>query len=179
MPFPSTSSAPDAGSSPTLNIAEASEGGWRQTHLGRLLGHALRRFDARVLALMASDIQVPLALSNLAAKAQVGAAHIHITRHLAIGGSRLTDLATSAGMSKQAMGDLVDQCEAWGLVTREPDPHDRRARQVVFTSSGLLWLEAFRKAVARAESEFSQAVGRDVATVVALGLEAYAGGYEG
>jgi hypothetical protein len=33
--------------------------------------------------------------------------------------------------------------------------------------------------VARAEAEFSQAVGRDVATVVALGLEAYAGGYEG
>jgi hypothetical protein len=22
---------------------------WRQTHLGRLLGHAMRRFDARVL----------------------------------------------------------------------------------------------------------------------------------
>jgi hypothetical protein len=63
-------------------------------------------------------------------------------------------------------------------VTRESDPHDKRARQVVFTSSGLLWLEAFRQAVARAESEFAQAVGRDVATVVALGLEAYAGGYE-
>ncbi|MEY3872709.1 MAG: hypothetical protein RLZZ296_1704, partial [Pseudomonadota bacterium] len=40
-------------------------------------------------------------------------------------------------------------------------------------------LEAFRQAVARAEAEFSQAVGVDVATVVALGLEAYAGGYEG
>ena len=34
---------------------------WRQTHLGRLLGHAMRRFDARVLALMAHDIDVPLA----------------------------------------------------------------------------------------------------------------------
>jgi DNA-binding MarR family transcriptional regulator len=179
MHFSSPSNAENVGTPPTLIGAEPPEGGWRQTHLGRLLGHALRRFDARVLALMASDVQVPLALSNLAARAQVGAAHIHITRHLAIGGSRLTDLAASAGMSKQAMGDLVDQCEAWGLVTREPDPHDKRARQVVFTPSGLLWLEAFRQAVARAESEFAQAVGRDVATVVALGLEAYAGGYEG
>ncbi len=169
----------DVNSPPMQGAVELPEDGWRQTHLGRLLGHALRRFDARVLALMASDVQVPLALSNLAARAQVGAAHIHITRHLAIGGSRLTDLAASAGMSKQAMGDLVDQCEAWGLVTRQLDPHDKRARQVVFTSSGLLWLEAFRLAVARAEGEFSQAVGRDVATVVALGLEAYAGSYEG
>ena len=178
MPSFNTPIAENLESTSALSAAEAVEGGWRQTHLGRLLGHALRRFDARVLALMASDVQVPLALSNLAARSQVGAAHIHITRHLGIGGSRLTDLAASAGMSKQAMGDLVDQCEAWGLVTRQPDPHDKRARQVIFTSSGLLWLEAFRQAVARAESEFAQAVGRDVATVVALGLEAYAGGYE-
>lgn len=153
----------------------ASEAGWRQTHLGRLMGHALRRFDERVLSLMAGSVEVPLALSNLAARDQVGAAHIHITRHLAVTGSRLTDLAQSAGMSKQAMGDLVDQCEAWGLVTRQPDPHDKRARRVVFTESGLLWLEAFHQAVRRAEDEFRQAVGHDVATVVALGLEAYAG----
>ena len=146
---------------------------WRLTHLGRLLGHALRRFDERVLSLMASSVEVPLALSNLAARDQVGAAHIHITRHLAVGGSRLTELAASAGMSKQAMGDLVDQCEAWGLVTREADPHDKRARRVRFTASGLLWLEAFRRAVRQAEDEFRQAVGPDVATVVALGLEAY------
>ncbi|MFZ3117319.1 MAG: MarR family transcriptional regulator, partial [Variovorax sp.] len=87
---------------------------WRQTHLGRLLGHAMRRFDERVLALMAHDADVPLALSNLAARAQVSAAHIHITRHLSRGGSRLTELAERAGMTKQAMGTLVDQCEAWG-----------------------------------------------------------------
>ncbi|MEO8021018.1 MarR family transcriptional regulator [Polaromonas sp.] len=155
--------------------APADEENWRLTHLGRLLGHALRRFDERVLVLMARNVDVPLALSNLAARAQVGAAHIHITRHLAVGGSRLTDLAQSAGMSKQAMGDLVDQCEAWGLVTRVPDPYDKRARIVMFTESGLLWLQAFRTAVAQAEAEFRQAVGTDVATVVALGLEAYAG----
>lgn len=148
---------------------------WRLTHLGRLMGEALRRFDARVLVLMAGSIDVPLALSNLAARDQVGAAHIHITRHLAVGGSRLTDLALSAGMSKQAMGDLVDQCDAWGIVRREPDPFDRRARRVVFTESGLAWLEAFRCAVVQAEDEFRQAVGDDVATVVKLGLEAYAG----
>ncbi len=154
----------------TTPIADA---GWRLTHLGRRLGHALRRFDERVLQLMATDVQVPLALSNLAARDQVGAAHVHITRHLSVNGSRLTDLALSAGMTKQAMGDLVNQCEAWGLVTREADPYDKRARRVVFTASGLLWLEAFERAVARAEGEFRDAVGTDVATVVALGLEAY------
>ena len=148
---------------------------WRVTHLGRLLGHALRRFDERVLWLMSRDVLVPLALSNLAARDQVGAAHIHITRHLAIRGSRLTELAQSAGMSKQAMGDLVTQCEAWGLVTRQTDAYDKRAKKVMFTNDGLLWLGAFERAVAQAESEFRAAVGQDVATVVALGLEAYGG----
>ncbi|MFN3738353.1 MarR family winged helix-turn-helix transcriptional regulator [Hydrogenophaga sp.] len=146
---------------------------WRGGHLGRLLGEAMRRFDARVLELMASNPEVPLALSNLASRAQIGAAHVHITRHLSLRGSRLTELAASAGMSKQAMGDLVTQCEAWGLVRREVDPLDARARRIVFTADGLLWLEAFRQAVATAEAEFHAQVGHDVATVVTLGLEAY------
>ena len=149
---------------------------WRQTHLGRLLGHAMRRFDARVLQLMARDVQVPLALSNLAAREQVSAAHIHITRHLSLQGDRLTDLADRAGMTKQSMASLVDQCEAWGLVTRAADAHDARARRVCFTPTGLAWLEAFRTAVAQAEAEFRAEVGEDVATVVALGLEAYGNG---
>jgi len=152
------------------------EEGWRLTHLGRLLGHALRRFDERVLHLMAHNIDVPLALSNLAARAQISAAHIHITRHLDLEGTRLTDLAQKAGMSKQAMGDLVDQCEAWNLVTRATDARDARARIVRFTPTGLLWLQAFKEAVAQAEQEFRSEVGQDVATVVKIGLEAYAGG---
>ena len=146
---------------------------WRQTHLGRLMGLALRRFDERVLFLMAHDANVPLALSNLAARDQVGAAHVHITRHLAPQGSRLTELALAAGMTKQAMGHLVDQCEAWDLVRREPDPLDARARRIVFTATGLLWLEAFHQAVDQAQAEFHELVGHDIATVVTLGLEAY------
>lgn len=147
---------------------------WRQTHLGRLLGHSMRRFDERVLQLMADDETVPLGLAHLAARDKVGAAHVHITRHLALEGSRLTDLAQAAGMTKQAMGDLVNQCEAWGLVTREPDGRDARARLIHFTPTGLTWLAAFKNAVTRAEDEFRAAVGDEVATVVALGLEAYA-----
>ena len=161
---------------PPVASAAAPDDRWRQTHLGRLMGSALRRFDARVLQLMARNVEVPLALSNLAARDQVTAAHVHITRHLALSGDRLTDLAQRAGMTKQAMANLVDQCEAWGLVTRAADALDARARRVCFTPTGLAWLQAFRDAVAQAEAEFRDEVGLDVATVVAIGLEAYAGG---
>lgn len=134
----------------------------------------MRRFDTRVLTLMAHNIGVPLALSNLAARGQISAAHIHITRHLALGGSRLSELAHSAGMSKQAMGKLVDQCEAWGLVERGSDARDGRAKTVIFSTTGLAWLAAFQSAVMQAEAEFRLEVGENVAAVVALGLEAYA-----
>jgi DNA-binding MarR family transcriptional regulator len=150
---------------------------WRQSHLGRLLGHAMRRFDERVLVLMAQHVDVPLALANLAARDKVSAAHIHITRHLSLEGSRLKDLAQTAGMTKQGMGDLVTQCEAWGLVERVPDDLDARAKRIVFTATGLDWLRAFEQAVAQAEDEFRQEVGADVATVVSLGLEAYGNAY--
>jgi DNA-binding MarR family transcriptional regulator len=75
------------------------------------------------------------------------------------------------------MGDLVTQCEAWGLVERTPDPQDARARRIVFTPTGLAWLKAFEQAVVQTEAEFQHEVGVDVATVVSLGLEAYAGDY--
>jgi len=47
---------------------------------------------------------------------------------------------------------------------------------VRYTPLGLAWREAFRLAVAQAQAEFRAEVGEEVATVVALGLEAYAGG---
>ncbi|MBZ4210710.1 MAG: MarR family transcriptional regulator [Comamonadaceae bacterium] len=148
--------------------------GWRQAHLGHWMNLALQRFDERVLFLMSRNENVPLALSNLAARGCLSASHIHITRHLALEGSRLTELAQRAGVSKQAMGKLVEQCEAWGLVGKMADPRDARARRIVFTSVGLAWLQAFGDAVAQAQDELRAAVGAEVATVMAMGLEAYA-----
>ncbi len=148
--------------------------GWRQSHLGHWMSLALQRFDARVLFLMSRNEAVPLALSNLAARGCLSASHIHITRHLALEGSRLTELARRAGVSKQAMGKLVQECEAWGLVRRTPDARDARARRVIFTVIGLAWLQAFGEAVSQAEEELRASVGTEVATVLAIGLEAYA-----
>ena len=141
--------------------------------LGHWLRVALERFDARVMALMANHPGVPLGLANLAARGQVGAAHWHITRHLHPDGARLTDLALAAGMTKQAMGTLVTQCEAWGMVQREPDAADARARRIEFTAAGRAWLQAYQEACNQAQTELQAATSAQVATVITLGLEAY------
>ena len=150
--------------------------GWRENHIGHWLRLALERFDARVMEIMAQHPGVPLGLSNLAARGQISAAQIHITRHLAESGARLTDLASRAGMTKQAMAALITQCEAWGMVQRENDAADARARRIVFTQSGMAWLQAYREAVVQAQQEMHDATGTEVCTVVALGLEAYCAG---
>ena len=60
---------------------------------------------------------------------------------------------------------------------RVVDTLDNRAKRIVFTETGLDWLRAFEQAVAQAEDEFRQEVGHEIATVVSLGLEAYANAY--
>jgi DNA-binding MarR family transcriptional regulator len=52
-------------------------------------------------------------------------------------GTRLTDLAQRAGMTKQAMGQIVDDLERLGYVERTPDPADGRAKIVRFTAAGI------------------------------------------
>ena len=52
-------------------------------------------------------------------------------------GTRLTVLAQNAGMTKQAMGQIVDDLEQLGYVERTPDPGDGRAKIVRFTAAGL------------------------------------------
>ncbi len=158
----------------TLSEPPTPDPTWRHTHLGLLMELALQRFDQRVAELMIADVHSPLALSNLASRGQICAAHIHLMRHLPLEGARPTELARMARMTKQAMGAVIDQCEAWGLVERREDPQDGRARRVAFTPLGVEWLQTFGRAVQQAQAEFGAQVGREVATVVALGLEAYA-----
>ena len=51
-------------------------------------------------------------------------------------GSRLTELADAAQVTKQTAGYLVDQLERAGYVERRPDPTDARARLVCLSDRG-------------------------------------------
>ena len=142
--------------------------------LSLLLFGSFKHVGIALATSIAAWINVVMLAVFLARRGHLTASHIHITQHLALAGSRPTELAARAGVSKQAMGKLVDQCEAWGLVRRQNDPRDARAWLVLFTPTGLAWLQAFEDAVAQAQAELHAAVGDNVATVIALGLEAYA-----
>ena len=74
-------------------------------------------------------------------------------------GSRLTDLAAQAGITKQSAGFLVDQLERAGYVQRVPDPADGRARLVRIAERGAQSVEVSRRIVAEVEAEWTAHVG--------------------
>jgi DNA-binding MarR family transcriptional regulator len=51
-------------------------------------------------------------------------------------GMRLTELANLAGMTKQSIGEIVDDLADRGYVERFPDPADRRAKLIRLTEKG-------------------------------------------
>jgi DNA-binding MarR family transcriptional regulator len=71
-----------------------------------------------------------------AGHASIRAGHGCVFRFIHQGGSRLTDLACSSGLSKQAVGEVVDDLEQLGYVERDADPADRRAKVIRLTQSG-------------------------------------------
>ena len=56
--------------------------------------------------------------------------------HIDGGGSRLTDLASDSGFTKQAVGEAVADLESLGFVERAPDPDDGRAKIIRLTAEG-------------------------------------------
>jgi DNA-binding MarR family transcriptional regulator len=85
--------------------------------------------------------------------------HTSLLPHIDLEGTRITDLAERLGVSKQAASQLVDDLEQLGVLAREPDPDDARAKRVVFTQlgrdgllDGLALLRDMERELARATS---------------------------
>lgn len=86
---------------------------------------------------------------------------LNVLRLLDCDGTRPTELARRAGMTPQAMSDLVGYLEQRGYVRRVPDPVDRRGRVVVFADRGTAAAEVAAGFFADVESRWDGVVGAD------------------
>ena len=86
------------------------------------------------IAYRAMDDQVIRAVRD--AGFEVTTAQARIAQRIAADGSRLTDLAEQAQVTKQTASLLVAALEREGLVERVPDPADGRARLIRLTPGG-------------------------------------------
>ena len=68
--------------------------------------------------------------------AEIRPTHGCVFRFVHDEGLRLTDLAALAAMTKQSVGEIVDNLVELGYVERIPDPADKRAKLIRLTAKG-------------------------------------------
>jgi DNA-binding MarR family transcriptional regulator len=122
----------------------------QEPNLGVLLFVAYRALEQRAhdAVLAAGITDITLAQARIAAR---------IGPH----GTRVSDLAEQARITKQSGGFLVRQLEEAGYVELVPDPVDRRARLVRLTRRADRVISAANTEVERILAEWADQVGAD------------------
>jgi len=118
-----------------------------EPNLGLLLFIPYRAMEKAVLDAMA------------AAGYDITLAQARVFQRIDQDGSRITDLAEAAVLTKQTVGFLVDQLERAGYVERTPDPRDGRARLVRVAPRGAAAVKASMNVVTEVEARWTAHLG--------------------
>jgi DNA-binding MarR family transcriptional regulator len=76
-------------------------------------------------------------------------------------GSRLTDLADRAGLTKQAVGEAAAELQRLGYLERVPDPEDGRAKIIKLTPRGVDAALMGRRLFAEIENDWAAQYGEE------------------
>jgi DNA-binding MarR family transcriptional regulator len=90
--------------------------------VGQLLFKCARLLNERALERVEAPDGAP----------RIRPAHTSLFPHIDLAGTRATELAQRMGISKQAVGQLIDELEQLEVLERVPDPVDGRAKLVRF-----------------------------------------------
>lgn len=123
----------------------------RQQNIGRLFQRAARGYSE-------------LALEKLRALGRYDGLtlfHTALISNLDVEGTRISLLAERAGVSKQAMGQVVDELEKDGLILRMPDPSDKRATLIKFTEKGWQFLQDAYHVKLEIEASYAAILGEE------------------
>jgi DNA-binding MarR family transcriptional regulator len=121
-----------------------------QPHIGQLLRDAFARFEAEL-------IEATPPVDGV----RMRPTHNHVLRHLDLGGTRASEIATRAGLTRQAITQIVDELEAAGVVAREPDPEDGRAKRIVYTDVGRAAFAESRSRIAAIDERWRSELGAE------------------
>ena len=119
-----------------------------ELNIGLLMQIAFRAMEQRVLRALADSGFGDISVAQARIVAQIDAA-----------GTRLTELAERAQITKQTASFLIDQVERAGYVKRVPDPSDRRARLVQLTDRGRQVTDFANSVADRVQREWSAHLG--------------------
>ncbi len=119
-----------------------------ELNIGLLLYIPYRWLENRVFAAVAD-----------AGHSDLTTAQMKLMQRIGTSGTRLTDLAEQAQVTKPTASYLVDQLEARGWVQRVPDPTDGRARLVRLTARAEQVIPIANAAIAEVTAEWETHLG--------------------
>lgn len=93
-----------------------------------------------------------------------------VGQHVGPEGTRVTELAARAWLTKATVVHAVDELERLGYVTREPDPTDRRAKLVVATPRALEAERVARETIADLRAAWAELIGEAEMDALEAGL---------
>ena len=93
-----------------------------------------------------------------------------VAQHIGPSGTRITELAERAWLTKATVVHAVDELERLGYVIREPDPTDRRAKLVVLTARAQEAEKVGRDAIADMRRAWAQLIGDKEMDALETGL---------
>lgn len=86
-------------------------------------------------------------------------AHNHVFGILGFEGDRSANLAARAGITRQAMGEIIRDLVGIGILEMVPDPDDRRAKIVRYTEEGKSFANAGFRHLKELEDRFDEEFG--------------------
>jgi DNA-binding MarR family transcriptional regulator len=119
-------------------------------HVGQLLRDAFARFEDELIA------GTPPFRGW-----ELRPTHNHVLRHLDRDGTRASVIAERSGLTRQAITMIVDELEEAGVLAREPDPEDGRAKRIVYTPEAVVAFDESRKLIAEIERRWKRELGAD------------------
>jgi DNA-binding MarR family transcriptional regulator len=134
---------------------------WRTDNLGRLLLIALNVWQEELVRRLRQR-----------GFRDVATTHMNLMRHVDMNGTRVTELSERAGVTKQAISQLVANCEANNFVVTKPDPTDGRAKLVLFTQVGRRVMLAQQAVLADLDRDLDTTLGAEEHRRLRLALAA-------
>jgi DNA-binding MarR family transcriptional regulator len=93
-----------------------------------------------------------------------------VAQHIGPNGTRITELADRALLTKATVVHAVDELERLGYVTREPDPSDGRAKLVMSTDRARAAERTVRKLVVEIRDAWAARMGEEEMAALEAGL---------
>jgi DNA-binding MarR family transcriptional regulator len=98
-----------------------------------------------------------------------------VAQHVGAEGTRITELAERAWLTKATVVHAVDELERLGYVTREPDPTDGRAKLVRSTARAHAAERVAREAIRDIRTAWAELIGAQEMDALEAGLRSLPG----